>query len=65
MTPEQKVAFINAQVVGAQIERVAMLTQNIEDLMAKRLPSYKFTDFMALQDKYVIGHNAVISYFAE
>lgn len=61
MTPEQQAAFIMAQIVCAQIEMNAMLAHDNQEPDPQHHYSHK--DYMALQDKYVVGHNAVISFF--
>lgn len=57
-----RAAFITAQAACAQIEAVAMQAQNAEDVAAGRPITFRSDAFMALQDQYMIGHNAVIQY---
>lgn len=63
MTPEQKAAFVNAQAICAMIERAAMTWDNNAEIDAKRPVKWRHADFMNLQHKYLIGHNAVLDFF--
>ena len=58
-------AFIYAQVACAMAETAAMQASN--QIAAQRdLPvQWNYSDFMAVQDKYCIGHNAVIEYLRD
>jgi hypothetical protein len=67
MSDEQKAAFIIAQAACANAEIAAMQARNFADLCIPNNPNppfYKHDDFMAVQEKYLIGHNAVISFFS-
>lgn len=59
---EGRIAFVNAQVVCALAEIAAMQAENNERERRGEAAAWNFTHFMAVQDKYLIGHNAVISY---
>lgn len=65
MTPEQAAAFVNAQAACALMERAAMTWQNNSDNVARKPLTYGAKDFMALQDKYCISHNAVLQCFQD
>ena len=65
MTPEQKAAFIQAQVVNAYAEIESMKAANWERKDREQWVLYGEPDFMAIQDKYGLSHNAVISFFQE
>ena len=62
MSDEMKVAYINAQIVCAQIDLAAMQALNAERLANGHTIAYDEAAFLALHDKYCIGHNAVIGY---
>jgi len=61
MTDEQKAAYIYSQSICAQIEMEAMKVANIE----KQTPGVKYgeSDFRAIVDRFVIGHNDVLGIF--
>lgn len=65
MTPEQAAAFVNAQSACALMERAAMTWQNNADNAARKPMTFSAADFMALQEKYCIGHNAVLQCFQD
>lgn len=62
MDQTARIAFVIAQAACAQAEAAAMTAANQADAYAGRPPSYGFLSFMDLQNKYLIGHNAVIEY---
>jgi hypothetical protein len=64
MTPEEKAAYIQAQCACAIIEAMSMLAFTIRysDSMDK---GYHRAEFMALIDKYGIGHNSVLAYLQQ
>lgn len=64
MTAEQKAAFIVAQVACANVRVAAMQAENLHYLHQGQPPRYGEADFDAVPDQFVIGHNAVISFFA-
>lgn len=63
MTPEQQVAYIMGQVASALIEMEAMKATNQEREHRGESPAYGYDQFMELQVKYCVSHNAIISYF--
>lgn len=63
MTPEQAAAFIMAQAACALVELASMQATNAEDARTGRPPSYSGNDFMAIQNRYGIGHNDALSTF--
>lgn len=64
-TAEKRVAYINAQIVCAQIEAMGMVAEN-KFREYNGLPvAYKDEDFSSLINKYGIRHNAVIEYLRE
>ncbi len=63
MTDEQKAAFIIAQAACAQAEIAAMQAFNQHRLSLGQSIGYDEEAFLAIADKYLIGHNAVISFF--
>jgi hypothetical protein len=60
MTDEQKAAFVNAQTACALAEIAAMQAANSQ--FPQDQP-YDEKAFLAVPDKYVIGHNAVVGLF--
>ena len=64
-TPEQRAAYINAQVACAMIEAMGMQAQNERRKWLGELPEYVLNDFEALISKYGIDHNNVIGYLRE
>ncbi|KKN18109.1 hypothetical protein LCGC14_0959160 [marine sediment metagenome] len=62
MTDEQKAAYINSQVICAQIELEAMKVANRHDEGMGSAPTYVEEDFRAIVDRFVIGHNDVIGF---
>jgi len=63
MTDEQKVAFVNAQAACAMAEMMGMAAENAVRASKNQAQAYPGGAFFALADKYLIGHNAVISFF--
>ena len=63
MTPDQSAAYVHAQVACAMAELFSMLAANTERQMQGLSPAYDEGAFMALQEKYCVGHNAVIGLF--
>ena len=64
-TPEQRAAYINAQVACAMIEAMGMQAQNDYRKHIGEAPEYKLEDFENLLEQYVVNHNSVISYLRE
>ena len=65
MTPDQKAAFINSQVACAQIDMAAMAAENEANRCDGRPIAWGSNSFIALIDKYAIGHNAVITFMED
>ena len=65
MTPEQRAAYINAQAAGMLAELEAMKAANVEQESQGLALAYGEEAFFGLIDKWCVGHNAVISFFAE
>ena len=65
MTPEQKAAFINAQVVCATAEIEGMKALNVYRESRGETIAYDENAFVDVPDKYGISHNAVIMFFME
>lgn len=63
MTDEQKVAYLNAQVVCAQIEVAGMQAENQHRMNVGQSIAYGEEAFSALANKYGIHHNAVLGLF--
>ena len=63
MTEEQKAAYINGQVMCAQLEMEAMKVSNVQSINAGFSPNYVEEDFRAIVDRFCISHNDVISFF--
>lgn len=62
MDPQARAAFVIAQAACAQAEIAAMQAENTEREQRGLSPAYGYGQFMAVQDRYLIGHNAVIEY---
>lgn len=60
MFPEQRVAFIQSQIICAMAEMEAMKIENLGEV--KR---WSADDFRAVPDRFGLGHNAVIGYLME
>ena len=65
MTPEQKAAFIIAQAACATAEIAGMQAANQYRAWCNSAPEYYETDFAAVIERNVIGHNAVIAFMAD
>mgnify|MGYP001823689767 CR=1 FL=1 len=63
MTPEQQAAYINAQAVAASVELEAMKAANWMREMQGHTIAYGEEEFLALIDRYGLGHNAVLTTF--
>jgi len=63
MTPEQTAAYVHAQAACAMAELFSMLAANTERQRQGLSPTYDEEAFIALQDRYCIGHNAVLGLF--
>jgi hypothetical protein len=64
MTPEQKAAYVFAQAVAAHIESLAMIAANTERESQGMALAYDETAFAGLIDRYGLGHNNIVSFFA-
>lgn len=62
MDHQSRVAFVQAQVACMLAELAAMQADNQIDLSQGLRPQWVHKDFMDLQNKYLVGHNAVIDY---
>ena len=65
MNHEARCAFVHAQVACAMAEIAAMQAHNQMNLAHNQNALYTYSDFMAVQDKYCVGHNAVIEYLRD
>ena len=65
MTPEQKAAFVNAQAACALAEIAAMQAANQHRLSLGQSIAYDEDAFIAVQNNYLIGHNAVIEFMLD
>lgn len=63
MTPEQKAAFVMSQTACALAEIEAMKAANTERERAGYALAYGEESFLAVIERYSIGHNAVIGLF--
>jgi len=63
MTPEQSAAYIISQVACAMSEMFAMQAANLERANKGEGIAYGEEAFLAVQEKYMIGHNAVLGLF--
>jgi len=63
MTDIQKAAFIMAQTASMLAELEAMKAENRQREMQGFSDAYGEAQFLALPDRYGIGHNAVVSFF--
>ena len=64
MDREQRLAYINAMIVSANIEALGMAAANGHCLMFNEELPYKRQDFLDLITKYGIHHNQVIDYLS-
>lgn len=62
MTSEERAAFINSQVACALIELAGMQAENGIRRQVGNSPAYQEDNFLALQMKYLIGHNEVLTF---
>ena len=60
MSEERMIAFVNSQVACAMIEMEAMKASNTNREMRGEAIAYAEEAFIALINKYGIGHNTVI-----
>ena len=65
MTPEQSAAYIISQVACAMSEMFSMQAANLERADRGEGVAYGEEAFMAVQEKYCIGHNAVLGMFQQ
>lgn len=65
MNDEQKVAYVYAQAVCAQIELQAMLAENQSRAIRGLAQAWGEEQLLELQDKYCISHNAVLGLFQQ
>ena len=64
-TAEKRAAFINAQAACAMAEIQGMVAENQHRLSLGLSIAYDYDAFMAVQERYMIGHNAVIEYLRD
>ena len=64
-TPEQRAAYVNAQVACALIEAMGMMADNLFMERNSDTVEYGKEAFEKLINKYGIHHNAVIGYLRE
>lgn len=64
MNDAAKVAFVQTQAVCALAEIEAMRADNMQRQALGESMAWGFDDFIAVRDRYLIGHNAVIDFFA-
>jgi hypothetical protein len=57
-----KVAYVLAQVACANAEIAGMQAENQLRALSGFLPAYGEKEFVAVIERYTIGHNAVIGY---
>ena len=62
MSPEARVAFIQAQCVCALARIEGMKAENQHRLSLGHSIAYDAEAFAAVESEYMIGHNAVIEY---
>lgn len=63
MTPEQKAAYINSQIVCAQARIEGMKAFNHERAESGLALAYDEAAFDAIPDEFGISHNAVCAFF--
>lgn len=63
MTTEQQAAFVIAQAACASAQIAAMQAANQHRLSLGHSIAYDEEAFLAVVDKYHLGHNAVIDFF--
>jgi len=62
MSPEARIAFVLAQVACANADIAGMQAENQHRLSLGHTIAHDHAAFLAVQDRYMIGHNAVIEY---
>jgi hypothetical protein len=62
MTPEQRIAYIQAQIACAMIELEGMKAENAIAEYNHDLPPFDGASFKKLIEEYGISHNQVISF---
>jgi hypothetical protein len=62
---EARAAFIHAQAACATAEIAAMQAANQQRAAEGNSPAYGEDAFMAVQSRYMIGHNDVIDYLRD
>ena len=62
MDPAARIAYINSQVICAQIRAMSMQAANTQLAYFERPPQYAEKDFEGLIQEYGIDHNSVIGY---
>lgn len=62
MTPEEKAAYIQSQCACAMIEAMGYQAENQVRAEQGCSIAYDEEAFAALENKYVIGHNTVVSF---
>jgi len=65
MDKDQRIAYINAMVVCAQIEAMGMQAENKYREECGKQIAYDEKSFMDVINKYGIHHNAVIEYLRD
>lgn len=65
MGNEQTVAYVQAQAAAALIEMESMKAANWMREMQGKTIAYGEQEFLALIDKYGLGHNAVLTLFQD
>ena len=65
MTPEQRAAFINAQVACALIDLAGMQAENSARQQLGQAPAYQEDSFQVMMRRYLIGHNEVLAFFQQ
>ena len=65
MDKEQRLTYINAMTVCAQIECAGMVAENEQRKAVGYSMAYTGEDFDRVINKYGIHHNAVISYLSD
>jgi hypothetical protein len=67
MTPDQKAAFINAQIQMMIAERREMEAENLERARQNLAPAYGPESWKAFQNKWepVLGYNSLILFFRD
>jgi hypothetical protein len=63
MSPEEKVAYINAQVACAMIQAMGMQAENEYRRKIGEPPRYRECDFGNLPVRFGIHHSALVAFF--